>query len=234
MRFALTLSSLLLLAACDNQVVSESPWFTKAAEAGAPRLRSGLWITTYPSQKKCRFDERRPSEAWPDCAGVFVVRDDEVLTLRRVDTDGNSKTRTYDWTRAIHILAAGDPRIDQFAGCGEGSDESADGPAGPNASPEADRYCYDAVRPTRIDNGEIVAVESWPILCGPWPINAQDGSQDADAVTTQPFPGLQMVDRDCTADSESDLRAAARASEAIAIAMPFGAARAHWVRNGYH
>ena len=43
-----------------------------------------------------------------------------------------------------------------------------------------------------------------------------------------------MVDRNCIADSESDLRAAARASEAIPSAMPVGSAKAHWVRSGYH
>jgi hypothetical protein len=44
MRTIATLPIVLLLGAC-NMVTSDRPWFTPEAEANAPRLRSGLWLS---------------------------------------------------------------------------------------------------------------------------------------------------------------------------------------------
>lgn len=238
MRAALPLlPMLLLLGGCSNQVFSETPWFAKEAEADAPRLRAGLWVATRPSirGKECRFDDRRPSETWPDCASYYIVREGEVLSLGWLETTQHSRSvRTYDWNSVAHVLAAGEPRIDQAASC-RGRlaplpvpDDGLQAPADPR------RYCYEAIRPTKIVAGEIVAVETWPVVCGPWPTQEQSDRAGGKVVTASPFSGLHIVNDNCTAESVDALREAAKASEAIAIKMHFGPQEAHWVRDDYH
>jgi hypothetical protein len=124
MRVAFVLLPLmLLLGGCGNRVMSETPWFTKDAEANAPRLKPGLWVATNSAElkaagKACRFDERKPMETWPDCAAGFVARDGEILTLSRIVTtdEHGRKVTSYDWPSTAYVLAAGDPRIEQ-EGC---------------------------------------------------------------------------------------------------------------------
>jgi hypothetical protein len=228
MRRAPLLPLTLLLTACSNQVVSDSPWFTKAAEANAPRLRPGLWVAMGVTGKPCRFDERKPAEAWPDCASAYVVRGEETLRPSWVETtERGRRVRTYfDWDSRTHVLAAGDPRIDQVEGCPELA-------VGPKPSRDPHGYCYDAVRPTKFDAaGQIVAVVTWPVFCGPWPSKEQSDRMGR-TVTVAPFPGLHVVYENCTADSETALREAAKASEAVANSIGLGRAEAHWVRDDY-
>lgn len=59
------LAGALLLAACNNVVVTDKPLFSKADTIGAPKLRAGVWNASTPN---CGFDESKPQNAWPACA----------------------------------------------------------------------------------------------------------------------------------------------------------------------
>jgi hypothetical protein len=187
----------------------------------------------------------------------FVVRDGETLRLSWNETVGYGRTdRTYDWNSTAFVLAAGDPRIEQ-EGCqpsftakkytasvaDEAATETLPANAEPppkKAEPRVDsepsapsRYCYRAVRPTKLDGeNRIIAVLAWPVSCGPWPTQAESDRMGK-KVATKPFPGLHVVDEDCVAESENALREAAKASEAVTSSMHFGPIEAHWVRDGY-
>jgi hypothetical protein len=77
--------------------------------------------------------------------------------------------------------------------------------------------------------GDIVAVETWAVACGPPPVSTR--GQPEQYVTAAPFPGLTVVHSNCTADSVNALRAAAKAS--VALNSKTDHAAAHWVRDGY-
>lgn len=234
MRIGVLLSLLFLLGACSNRVVSDRPWFTKEAEANAPRLRPGLWVAMTPdglSGKKCRFDEETPFEAWPRCVSGFVVRDDETLQLEWSETTERGRTtRTYFWDSSLHTLSGGDPIVDQVEKC-PGLRKIYDDTSGKARDPAG--YCFDAVRPTRLDAaGQVIAAVRWPVLCGPWPSKAQ-AKRSGKVVTAKPFPGLHVVYENCTADSKDSLRRAAKASETLASPNRLGPIETHWVRFGY-
>ena len=235
MRSAMLLTMMVLLGACSNRVVSETPWFSKEAEADAPHLRPGLWVATsgtlVAGSKMCRFDERKPSETWPDCASSYLVRDGELLQLAWLDSTKHGRTlRTYEWERRTHLLATGSPRISQVEGCPEVQREFSNLPDGSSKPKDPYAYCYDAVRPTMFDrDGHITATLTWPILCGPWPSKDQEGP----AVTAMPFAGLHIVHSNCIAESEAALRNAAALSEAVSVKIGF-VGETHWVRDGYH
>ncbi len=214
MRGALS-SALALLAAAlagCNQVYSEKPLFTAADEAGAPPLRPGVW--TQPSAK-CRFDERRPVQRWPKCAGWMLIRPGQILGFE-------AKEGKPVWTALDLVVASGDPRVLQLP-----MDESSPG-----------RFGYAGVRPTRLDPaGRIVEIELWTAQCGPpWrPRPAADASAPAvrshessptpsagsqfeptaqSHVSEHPLPGLEVVGDNCIAREASVVRAAAAASKA--------------------
>jgi hypothetical protein len=257
MRIALILPLMLALAACDGlngPVVSDSPWFTREAAANAAHLRPGLWVRLAPgvaADPTCSFDEREPLESWPECVSGHVVHASEFLFLRVSETtvDGQT-TGSRDWQSTPYVLADGDPRIEQVAGCFD-------------PAPDASVYCYEAVRPTIFDrDGRIVAFNVWPVWCAPFikdaahqepaaanesaapgqseepnepqtrtpaatPAPSEAPSQGtAGTAGAEPFPGLHRADGRCVADGEESLRNAARASEV------FGFAEAHWVRDG--
>ena len=233
-RIAVILPMVLWLAACSNQVVSDAPWFSNESDASAPHLKPGLWVTMTP--KKCRLDERKPAETWPSCASGYVVRPHEILQMSWSDSIQHGRTsRTYDdWTSDAFVLVSGDPMIEQSAGCRNlvstrrvNEDGSRVTPHDPNA------YCYAAVQPTAFDAaGQIVAIVTWPVFCGPWP-STEQSNRSGHAVTATPFAGLHVVVDNCTADSEKALREAASASKALAIGLMEPGA-AHWVRDGWH
>ncbi len=254
----------MFLSACDNRVVSERPWFTAASEAGAPRMRTGLWVAVEP---KCRFDERVPAESWPKCAHSSVMRGDEVLSTNYQESGSGLRiVREYsDWSKEEHIVAAGDPRILQQAGCsgalGMVKEEApaddfdlglpkndirkrkaALAKAGYDRPPPHPRdprnFCYYGVRPLKFDNqGFIVATRSWPVFCGPFPDEKRQKATGS-SVTETPFAGLHVVYQNCTADSEAALRNAALSSEAMILTLgPKAKAMwpdARWVREGYY
>lgn len=265
-RFTLALIAPLLLSACSNRVVSEVPWFTAADEEGAPRLRSGLWLVGDYDLKwwlsgarhtKCEFDERKPTEQWPKCAGNFyVIRPGELLYADYIQTEeGGRIVRDYFWHAERHVLTRGMPQIAQqrcqFVGKEEAVEPAADETErqqtsserhGRNAKPtEASHptdpagFCYEAVRATKFDDkGEIVAMETWPIFCGPWPTKVQVNRMKKSTVTLTPFAGLRVIYENCIAETEQSLRSAAASSEAVASIAKFGPVTHRWVRDGYH
>jgi hypothetical protein len=232
MRLLTLLTMLLLLTGCiDNAVRSKTPWFSAADEAGAPALRSGVWNAT--DDPKCRFDERRPLERWPECAYGFVVRPNETLMLSPGTIQPNGDAAPgYTWLSEPTVLARGEPRIEQTQCDVFGKNL---GSIDPQAQAESEAegrfaYCYAAVRPDKLDPaGHIVAVTGWTVRCGPW---NQDSKADS-SITPAPFAGLTLVGRNCTAASIDALRAAAVRSEALVGAPHPGLQHAHWVRDGY-
>jgi hypothetical protein len=242
MRIALILPLLLLLAACNNHVVSETPWFTRSVDG--PRLKPGLWMIAGPAPtgayRGCRFDERKPAYTWPACAEWYVVRDSDLLRLKRTEASWYEYP-DYDWDRTAYVLAPGALMISQTEGCKALNIMYEPGPDGGMVPLDPSAYCYDALRPTRFDaEGRITAVLTWPIFCGPWAPDEQ-GIPNIGSPTVAPFPGLHMVHDNCTAESEEALRQGAASSEAIVNAAPefgprgLGPSRvaARWVRDDY-
>lgn len=218
----------LLMSGCSNYVVSEKPWFSQADEAGAPRLKPGLWVA---AQAGCRFDPRRPSERWPDCASAFVIRENEILHAQRyVSTSPGWREITYGWTSAEFLVAAGTPRLAQTTDCSQIERQVEPQPDGSMKRTDPFDYCYSALRQLRVDpNGFIIRAEIWPVLCGPWPT---DEPKRESNVTDHPFPGIRIMKYDCVAESVAALREAGARSEAVAAQMGLRET-VRWVREGY-
>ncbi|MGI9170227.1 MAG: hypothetical protein ACR2FH_08645, partial [Caulobacteraceae bacterium] len=199
---------LTLLGGC-NVVVTRTPLFSAADEAGAPALRPGVWRAAV--DPACAVDEATPLGDWPPCAGGVALRPGEGAYHNRDTAKGVL-------THEPFVFAGGEPRIGQARVVLSG-DIKLEGDATP--------YIYAGARATKLDDrGRIVAVLLWPVQCGPPRIGATDG----DTTTLHPLPGIQMKANDpvCAAPSAAVLRAAARASEAWAE-KPLNA---HWVRDG--
>ncbi len=90
MRLVLAMAAMFMLAGC-NVAVSTTPLFTAADEAGAPRLKAGVWNL---EQADCTFDETKSVPQWPDCAGGAVVKSGEIVG--------------YDQKRIIQIRLIGE------------------------------------------------------------------------------------------------------------------------------
>ncbi|MFI4934224.1 MAG: hypothetical protein ACHP7N_06370 [Caulobacterales bacterium] len=217
----------MLLGAC-NVVVTKTPLFTAADEAGAPPLRPGVWLIF--TDGDCKFDESRPLLQWPECAGGAIVKQGEIAGHdRKADKDV--------WEHDPFIFAAGDPRIAQILTTENISvDASATASGGATASAsssgggQTQSYAYAAARPTKTDaDGKITAITFWEVLCGPPPPKNKKG-EDTAMGTMKPLPGMEMKPGDamCTTTSTKALRGAARASEA----WKEKALNAHWVRDG--
>jgi len=109
------------------------------------------------------------------------------------------------------LAVPGDPPILQLS-----TPKTADQPAA--------IYIYVAFRPVKVDaSGRAIALELWPVQCGPPPGN------DPTEMTKSLLPGLKPRPEGgaCTTDSPLALRAAAKASRAWMV--PVGAT--HWVRD---
>ena len=211
---ALLAALMLSLGGC-NLVVSQHPWFSADDALGAPLLRDGLWVMT--DDPDCKVREAKPAERWPECADMIVVRGQEWLSLRGERKDG---TNEYKWDAGPVLIAHGSPPILQIRP--RGSDD-------PNDS----AFTYAALRPLSFDkNGKATALDLWAAQCGPLPNKADskrsEGEADARYVTDRPFPGLTVMDDNCTADSIASLRNAAALSEALG-----NHSQMHWVRDGW-
>ncbi|MEI6641079.1 MAG: hypothetical protein WCL10_03520 [Novosphingobium sp.] len=238
-RVLLILAAGLLLDACSNRLVSAEPWFVAEA-AGAPHLREGLWRTEDP---KCKVDEAKPAEQWPVCANWFHVRSNRSFAPRWIGTgtDYAHNREVVGWTESAIVLAGGDPAILQADDCQTAEEEAAepaeaaDSMPSPTSevvpgtqSPPKHLYCYYGLEvPPRGDRNEITAAAFWQVVCGPLPGKGAD-------VTDQPWPGLRLAGKDCTADSEAALRNAARLSRTLFPGPSSLLPRIHWVRGGYH
>ncbi len=228
-RMALAAACLLGLAGC-NRVVSMDPWFTAADAGGVPKFRDGLWASY---EADCRVDVEKPAEQWPDCAGASFQRGGESLQMTWEDPDGDGPLgRSFAGWKSIgdaEVIANGDPLIGQL----ELGSDAPEGSAEDSADDEPQwRYMYFAGRPTLDERGEIVAMETWPVSCGPLPEpkrgKRSDDEEPVADVTDRPFPGLTVVEDNCTAESVEALRRAATLSEPL---EPHGTTR--WVRDGW-
>lgn len=188
-----------------NVVATRTPLFTQA-DAGPQKLHDGVWA---PEDDRCRFDETKPVDAWPECAQPLLVRDGEFLTWQ-----ADTRSWRSDATGKI-LIVAGDPMILQAYDTPE------------NATPV---YVYAGFTPRTDAQGRIVRVQAWPVLCGPPPPGPK-GAPATQAGTKAPFPGMTMDDKGqtCTTSDRDALRSAAKASRAFAVT---GLAGAHWVRDG--
>jgi len=239
------LSAILLGLSGCNMVVSAEPWFTAADAAPAPVLRDGLWLSTEPD---CRFDDAKPAEQWPDCADSFFVRGEERWSMHWDDTDARGKrSRTFTGWKPVDpfsgglFVANGDHLIVQFQTKEEPVASPPDTVDEGAAEADSRAYLYGASRPNQLDvEGKITAFEIWFIQCGPLPEpkpsprrkgrSRRDEAEEAtESVTDRPFPGLIVVDNDCTAESAAALRRAAVLSEAIG-----NKDSSRWVRAGWH
>lgn len=227
LRKLLVLAPLALVGAC-NVVITKEPLFTTADEAGAPKMRPGVWLAV--KDADCKVDEAAPIESWPSCAGGGVVKDGEVDGIDR-DKGG--------WMRDPFVLAAGDPRIAQVRvdiSASMTATATASGGAEASASPSPPHtvqvYGYGGATATKTDaQGYIVALSYWPAMCGPPPPKNAQGDEVAGG-TLKPLPGMDMKPGDgtCSTKSTAAIRAAAKASTAW-IEKPMDA---HWVRDGAH
>jgi hypothetical protein len=219
-------------------VVSKEPWFTEAEAQPMPTWRDGLWRADEPD---CRFDERKPVERWPECAEPTVVRDGERWSMRWDETDERGRRRRtfagWELDKSDEdglLVANGDHLIVQVPTDLENPEETVEHGEAPGG------YTYAAVRPRYDDERRIVSFEIWAVQCGPLPEPAlppnarrrgraaPDESLGEASVTTQPFPGLTVVDSNCEAESAQALRRAAVLSETLGQA-----AKSHWVREGW-
>ena len=229
-----------------NTLVSDEPWFTEADAQPRPTLRDGLWLSAEPD---CRVTAARPAERWPDCASASFVRGQETWSMRWDDTDERGRRRkTFaGWELADPhagwlLVANGDHLIvQQRASVAEATtppsregDREARGSVPPN-------YTYGALRLLGQDEeGKATAMEFWLVQCGPLPEQLSSRRQRRRArtaetataqagVTDRPFPGLTVVDDNCTAESVDAVRNAAVLSEALEPPMQM-----RWVRPGWH
>ncbi|MBC9035230.1 hypothetical protein IAG41_22800 [Sphingomonas sp. JC676] len=226
------------LAACSNRVVSETPWFRQSVMDERPKFRDGVWRVEDP---RCKVKETKPVERWPVCASWGYLRHNQSLTPQWIEEGkGRNRRRTYGaWSVTESVLVSGDPVIRQSNDCSlaaesVASDGNAEG-APPDSSVPAREvglpapiqqphvnFCYEAVRATAFDGmGSITAAETWPVLCGPWPLEGGN-------VTDRPWQGLSIVGDNCNATSEAALREAARRSREVVPVVSV-----HWVRDGY-
>ena len=131
-----------LLAGC-NVVVSDKPWFTATGAANAPKLREGVWLGSSIFSSPCAVDERRPIDAWPDCA--------KPVRIQKVAMVGLSKANgRWQRTSYRYVLANGLPFVLQVGATQNGKSG----------------YVYDWVRVTDLDDqGRVIAFTGGPVLC---------------------------------------------------------------------
>ncbi|QKG71182.1 hypothetical protein [Erythrobacter mangrovi] len=199
------LSGSILLAGC-NMVVSDEPWLTRGPDT--PVMKPGIWVSE--GKPDCEYDLATPVESWPECADPAIIRaDGAFLTLNK---------ETAKWRVNEVILGTDDPIVAQVALPEQITTTEADAP----------KYIYLAMRPTGQNaGGEITAIETWMMQCGPIDrVKVNSGDQNA-MVTKEPFDGLTVVGSNCHADSIAALTNAASQSEALADSK--GAAR--WVKE---
>ncbi len=210
----------LALGGC-NLVVSEQPWFAAGA-AQQPGLKDGLWVNL--KDAKCRFDPAEAIQDWPDCAQPMLVQGGYYRGPGPGQGDPGQLADVDKWERMAHLLAAGEPAIDQID---LSSADEAD------AARPTKGYLYLATRITaRDEQGRAVAVVRWPVACGPLPKRQSRGkSRPGDHVSAKPFPGLVVKDSICTASDIDALRRAAALSEQVAVPNGTPPIISRWVRD---
>jgi hypothetical protein len=212
MRYLVLLGAALLLGGC-NMVVTTTPLFSKADEAGAARLKPGIWEGAPDSG--CVFDEKTPVTTWPNCANAGIVTADG----RIGGYQGDPPTLQLNDI----VLAAGDPLVMQIH----------NSEVAPGSGLTLTGYFYIALRPTKTDeHGRATAFTAWAVQCGPPPPNPPANASKIELGTRQPLPGLVMdkAHTNCTTSSAAALHGAAKASEQWAASGL--SSTSHWLRDG--
>src|SRR5579871_1730286 len=208
MRAVLAVLLGVLVCAC-NAVVTTTTVFGPEDAAGAPGLKVGVW--TGAQDSNCRYDERRPMNAWPDCPSRLVMKDGQWLELKK---NGDKWT----WNSTSVLVAAGQPMIVQIYV--------------PATSENPANFNYAGAEATAHDSqGRITAFTGWPVLCGPPPPDTPPPAGQAKRYgTLTPLTGMTMdaSNDDCTTTSKDAIRAAALASRQWAK----DPTTIHWVRDG--
>ncbi|WP_179506282.1 MULTISPECIES: hypothetical protein [unclassified Sphingomonas] len=146
----------------------------------------------------------------------------------------------YAWSESENMIVDGDPLLRQSTECPMVEEPaqtlSETAPSIPISAPPMEEtsaetrhahYCYEALKATAFDaEGRITAIEAWPVVCGPWPRNGGN-------VSDQPWSGLSLVGDNCTAANEAALRDAAKRSREVVERLHF-VGHFQWIRDGYH
>lgn len=191
------------LAGC-NLLVSKEPWFQ--TDPSAPALRDGVWRAV---DADCAFDDSVPVQRWPDCSDWAVLKDGRPVAARA----GNKTIAPGASANGSLVLSPGNPMIWQA--------ETLSRSGGGKPERHFDYYSVDIE--ARDPDARITKVTIWPIFCGPFD---EDGQ-----VTVRPWPGLAVVDNNCTAASAEAVREAARRSRKLVVEkgdLP----KLRWVRDG--
>ena len=177
--------------------------------AGAPQLRTGLWVGVDP---KCAVTESASAGTWPACAEWMVVRPKQVITHPAGLTSDKLGTSAY-------LLAEGYPRILQ---------QTASPPPPPNY------FWYEGLRPLGLDGGgRIIRARIWDAECDEPAVSAtssapSDAPPNSGALSASSNPG-PFVDH-CYVTSRGEVRAAIIAAE-----KPRDESNVfHWVRDEEH
>lgn len=200
-------ASTLVLAGC-NQLISKEPWFQP--DPTAPVLRDGVWRSV---KADCVFDDSTPVKRWPDCSDWFVLKDGKSVVQKGMDTEGK-KAEPDSLTDGDLVVAPGDPMIWQIASRSESED----------GKPERHFDYYGVGIDARDHEGRITKLTAWPIFCGPL--------DKDERVTKRPWPGLTVVDDNCTAASAETVRQAARHARKM-IAERNDLPGLRWVRDDF-
>lgn len=212
MRILLGLCVVLLMGGC-NLVTTDQPLFFASDAPDAPRLRNGLWVIDDVDGSDCRFDPGMPVNRWPDCADWMLVRDGELLGYDPPENEYGADVG--EWTRRLFILAAGEPMVLQFE----------------EPSNERPTFLFLGLEATAGDSTRIIAIRTWPVVCGPPPPHGAMIGDKRRYVTLDPLPGLIVnSERGCTATEASVVRNAASWSRSRANDQVGGA---HWIRDTY-
>ena len=212
MRHLVLIGAALLLGGC-NMVVTTTPLFSKADEAGAATLKPGVWEGTPDSG--CAFDEKTPITTWPNCANGGVVGANGQIG----GYQGDPPTLQLNDI----ILATGDPLVMQIH----------NSEVVPGSGLTLTGYFYIALRPTRTDErGRATAFTAWAVQCGPPPPSPPPNATKIELGSHQPLPGLVMdkAHTNCTTSSVAALHNAAKVSEQWAASGL--STTSHWLRDG--
>lgn len=212
MRYLVLIGAGLLLGGC-NMVVTATPLFSKADEAGAHGLKPGVWESA--PDAGCVFDEKTPVTTWPSCANAGIVTADGQVG----GYQGDPPTLQLNDI----VLAGGDPMVMQIHAA----------EAAPGSALTLNGYLYIALRPTKTDErGRATAFTAWAVQCGPPPPNPPANATKIELGTKQPLPGLVMdkAHTNCTTSSPAALRDAAKVSERWAASGL--SSTSHWLRDG--
>jgi hypothetical protein len=207
----LIVATLLLLGGC-NMVTSKRPLFNVADQAGAPTLRTGLWIRPDPA---CVFDPATPARTWPECASLVVLHPHRFTGLLM----GGD----YRWVReraqigVPYVLAGAYPSVLQVR---------LSDPGKPPA------YVFQGLRPTRFDaQGQVIEAKLWLVQCGPPEPPRPDQTDHLYRATKSPLAGLIMDESNCIARDPQTVVAATRASEGWPQNDGAAAPTIRWVRD---